>query len=304
MAFNFKRGVNAIGRYLSKHQSAIFTGIACAGVVTSVVIAATQHIKADEILNEAKDELDDLEKIKNEGEINDEEYEGYVKTVKIRTIKELAVVYAPVVLSTSLTITTIVLSHKSHMRVEAVLTSALNSATTLLGDYKAEVKKILKPKQYNDMEQSVKEKMVKRNPPPNHRQSDDTKRRGTPSEDVIHETGLGTQLMMLEKTGAYFRCSEDNLNKLLYHKIQQPAICDGYRLFNDLEWELKIPQSGYGSIYGWEDRQFINSCDMLYCNVTYVNHTDPRTGTKESCGVISFNIDPIAIKLKEHEKDY
>lgn len=278
MGFNFKRGCKRISRYLSKHQPAIFAGIGCAGVIITAVVAVKASTKADEILCDAADDLEAIYDQYDNDEISAEECDKKEFDVRVECAKELIFAYAPAVLSGALTITTIILSHKSHLRHEAVLTTALNGATALLGDYKDEAKKLLKPKQYEEVEHKVAEKQVKRRP--------------VPSEDMVYTTGLGNQLMRINKTGLHVRISEDNLNKILYGKIQVPAMNEEYRTYNDLEWELCHIQTGDGAEWIWTDEQFLTG-ENLVAKVTYTNYQDPRTGERESIGLVDFSIEPI-----------
>lgn len=289
MAFNFKRGVKRISRYLKQHQPAIFAGTACAGVVITAVIAVRCHTKADDILCDASDDLEEAYEACDEEAISEAECLRREREIKIDCAKALGVAYAPAVLSGVLTITTIILSHKAHLRHEAVLTTALNGATALLGDYKDEAKKLLKPKQKEELEHNVAKKQMQRRP--------------VPSEDMIHETGLGNQLMLIEKTGMYVRISEDNLNKILHNKIQKGAESEGYRTYNDLEWELCHFQSGDGAEYGWLDSQF-QSGDILEARVTYANYENNRTGERESVGIVRFSIDPVILRNRPSQMYY
>lgn len=297
MSFNFKRGCKRISRYLSKHQPAILAGTACVGVIITAVVTAKSHSKAEEILWEAEQDIDRAVEDCEDGYILEDERDERVRDIRIDCAKELGWTYAPAVLSGVLTITSIILSHKAHLRHEAVLTTALNGATTLLGDYKDEVKKILKPKQQDELKEKLAKRTVERNPVPEKTASKKTK----PSEDIIYKSGLGNQLMKIDKIGPYVRCSEDNLNKLLFNKIQKTAISEGYALIEDLEWELFHAQSGDGGIWGWEDSQFIDG-DILRADATYTNYIDPRTGAPESIGVVKFNIPPKMIKIKASER--
>lgn len=278
MAFNLKRGVKRINRYLSKHQPAILAGTACVGVVVTAVVTARCHSRGEEILYEAECDLDDIFDDCDNDKISEEECDRRVKNTKIRCAKALGWAYAPAVISGGLTITSIILSHKAHMRTEAVLTTALNGATALLGDYKDEVKKVLKPKQRDEIEHNVAKRQVERHP--------------VPSEDVIYSSGLGNQLMLIEKTHIYVRISEDNLNKILDNKIKPMAKDEGYASYNDLEWELCRFQSGDGENWIWEDRMFEHG-EELKARVDYTNYENPRTGERESVGIVRFNIDPI-----------
>lgn len=293
MSFNFKRGCKRIGRYISKHQPAILAGIACAGVVVTAVTAAKCHSKAEEILWQAEKDIDNVDERVENDEITEEQACDEVHDIRVDCAKALGMAYAPAVLSGALTITTIILSHKAHLRTEAVLTTALNGATALLGDYKDEVKKILKPKQQEELKQNMAKKEANKRPVPTETATKNTR----PSEDVIFDTGLGNQLMKIDKIGPFVRCSEENLNKILFNKIQNTAINEGYSLINDLEWELFHNQSGDGAVWGWEDEQFKNG-EILRADVTYTNYIDQRTGSPESIGIAKFNIPPRMINIK------
>jgi len=289
MSFNFKRGIKRIGRYLSSHQPAILAGVGCAGVVITAVVAVKCHIKAEDILSDAYDDLSVVYTDYDDHLISAEECDKKEFDIRLTCAKSLIITYSPAVLSGALTIASIIFSHKAHLRHEAVLTTALNGATALLSDYKEEAKKLLKPKQKEELEENVTKKQMKRHP--------------VPSEEMIYDTGLGHQLMRIKKTNLFIRISEDNLNKILYNKIQMPAINDGYRTYNDLEWELCRFQSGDGAAWCWEDRQFING-DILKANVTYSNYTNLRTGENESIGLVDFSVEPVLLHEKPSTRYY
>lgn len=278
MGFNLKRGCKKIGRYLSKHQPAILAGVGCAGVVITAIVAVKCSTKADEILDNAANDLQDVYDDFDDGKISAKTCDKREKDIRIDCAKDLIIAYAPAAVSGALTIATIVLSHKSHLRHEAVLTTALNGATALLSDYKDEAKKLLKPKQIDEIEQGVAEKQIKRHP--------------VPSEEQIYESGLGHQLMFIKKNGIHVRISEDNLNKILYNKIQVPTRGGDPRTLNDLEWELCRFQTGDGSFWCWTEDQFINGNDLT-AHVIYKNYENPRTGEKESIGLVDFSIEPV-----------
>lgn len=300
MAFNFKRGCKRISRFLSKHQPAILAGTACIGVVVTAVVTVRCHTKAEYILGDADYDLEDVNRDYEDGKITIDECEDKEHEIRVECAKALGWAYAPAVLSGALTVTTIILSHKAHLRTEAVLTTALNGATALLGDYKDEVKKILKPKQQEELKHNMAKREAEKRPVP----TETTKGgKARPSEDVIFDSGLGSQLMKIEKIGPFIRCSEENLNKILYNKIQGTAINEGYALVNDLEWELYHNQSGDGAVWGWEDSQFAHG-EMLQADVTYTNYIDQRTGAKESIGIVNFTVSPKLINLKPSERYY
>ena len=197
---------------------------------------------------------------------------------------KLLKVYSPTIISATFTLGTMVLGHHTHHKREAALMSSLNIAHHALYEYRDVVKDIVKPKQYEEIEERRAAKVVERiSAPPIERDI----RKG--SEDEIIQTGKGNQLFYDPVTGSQFRANAEWIRHQLFELSHDMVF--GNEMFADVdEYARKLriyKKLAAGGILGWnaEDGE-------IKVDFRWKTYTNPTTGTDEPIGIMDIYPQP------------
>lgn len=275
---NFKKGLKAAGRWGRKHQTTIGLGFAVVGVVGSMVAAGKAAIEIDAIMQEYTEDMKYYKS--NPDEIDDYE----MHDMRVDYAREvLHIAWKPALLGL-LTIADIILLHRSHMGIEATLTSALAASQMALEDRKRAEREILtRPRDIQDIDQRYEEIRYER-------VADDMPHHG--SEDDIFITNHGSQLFHDSLTGHNFRMCMDwlknNITDLNDQIIREDYV--SYDEFMDnLCPGLRIGSAGRD--YEWTADQ-ITGGNKVRHDIRWISYKDPVTGNEEPMGVLSFWPEP------------
>lgn len=236
-------------KFADEHQREIMLGSAIAGTVLTAVAAWKAGIKADKILSEQKEKLENNEKDMLEGGASEEDIAEMKKKVTVETIKKIAPVVAPVALSAAGTIVSVIGGYKVASNQIAVLSSLYSMAEKSLGDYQDKAKEFLGEKKAGELHDKVKEGKILNNPPK--------------ETDTIINTGKGTTLCLDDWSGRYFYSAPEEIRKA-FNTINKRMMDEYYISLNELYEELGLPDIKLGEDIGFNVDDGLIDIDHLF----------------------------------------
>lgn len=225
-------------KFADEHQREIMLGSAIAGTVLTAVASWRAGIKADKILAEQKEKMDALEAdyAAEETNMTEDEYKTRKKELTIDTVKRMAPVVAPVALSVSGTIISVIGGYKVASKQIATLSALYSMAEKSLTDYQDKAKEFLGDKKAGELHDKVKEQRIVDNPPT------------TP--DTVINTGKGTTMFLDDWSGRYFYSSPEEVRKS-FNIINKRMMDEYYISLNELYDELGLPDIKLGDDIGF-----------------------------------------------------
>ena len=200
MSSMLDRGV----RFFKAYASDIYTLAGAAGVIVTAVLAAKASPKAVDILK-------------------DERYKKDDELTVFETVKAVAPVYLPAVISASASIICIFESNAIHKRRELGLLSAYSALNAVCHKYK-DID--------SDIDERVADKIIKE------------------SEDRMETSGSNEELYYEPFSGTYFNTSPKTV-AIAEYLVNKKFVERGYASLNDFYSYLNIPKSALGDAYGW-----------------------------------------------------
>lgn len=224
-------------KFVDEHQREIMLGTAIAGTVFTAVSGFRAGLKASKILEEQREKFDALEEDYADEEIGmtEEEYKNRKKDLTVDTVKKMAPVTIPVVLSGAGTIVSVVGGYKVASNQIAVLSSLYSMAEKSLGDYQEKAKEMLGDKKAGELHDKVKEGKIL-NTPPEH--------------ETIINTGKGTTMFLDDWSGRYFYSSPEEVRRG-FNIINKRMMDEYYISLNELYDELGLPDIKLGDDIGF-----------------------------------------------------
>lgn len=288
---------------VQKHSPEILIVAGVVGVVTSGVLACRATLKAKEILDATKEDLELIDKT-----LKDEKQEDYTEEVAksdisltyVQTGVKLVKVYAPAVLLGSISIFSIVESHNILRKRNIALVAAYTTLDKTFKDYRKEVvdrfgEAVDKELRYKLRKETVQETVV------------DEK---TGEEKVVEKE---VELTALEKAGyseyaRFFDESCDGWEKdseynLMYLRHVQSYANDvlrtkGYLFLNDVYNMLGIEPTKAGQVVGWvykpNDETKDNYVDFGLYDTNKRSSRNFVNGF-ERVVILDFNVDSVVI---------
>ena len=238
-------------KFVDEHQREIMLGSAIAGTILTAVASWKAGIKADKILTAQREKMDAL-KADFEAEdigMTEEEFNEKKKEITIDTVKQMAPVVAPVALSASGTIISVVGGYKVASKQIATLSALYSMAEKSLGDYQDKAKEFLGDKKAGELHDKVKEGKILDNPPS--------------ETDTIINTGKGTTLCLDDWSGRYFYSSPEEIRKS-FNIINKRMMDEYYISLNELYDELGLPDIKLGEDIGFNIDDGLIDIDHLF----------------------------------------
>lgn len=207
-------------RFAKLYQADIYTWIGAAGVVVTAALAAKASPKAIDILKD--------EQFKKEDELN-----------VFETVKAVAPVYLPAVISGAVSIACIFESNTVHKHKEIGLMSACSVANAAYRKYRDNVKDSVG----KDIDDDILEKTVKE-----HIADEEHLKPISETEELYYEPF----------SGVYFNAEPKNV-AIAEYLVNKKFMEHGYASLNDFYGYLGIPKSELGDAYGWSAESGIDS---------------------------------------------
>lgn len=224
-----------------------------AGTVVTIVAACKATLKADDILEEAKETISDLETANAElPEYTDESKEKDIRTVKIQAAKKIAKTYAPTIFVGSASVMCILGSHDIMRKRNAALSAAYLAVETAYSDYRQRVVERLGKEMDRELRFNVQEKQV-----------EETEVNAKGKEKVVTKT-VKTAEKDRSNHDDYARCFDEwnpmwkknrDLNVAFLRQakalIQEKLQSKRYMTLNEVYEYLGFEPTAYGNIMGW-----------------------------------------------------
>jgi hypothetical protein len=196
----------------------LLSGLACAGVVSTVIFGAKATLKAQEFLTSEKIIFK---------KANREE--------KIEVAKEIGKIYLPTFVSGIATITCIIMSQHISTKRAAALAGLYSISKEALQTYQAKVVETIGDKAEKKIKSEINQEKVNNNPPQ--------------EKNNIYITD-GSVLCYDSQTGRYFYSEYEKIRKII-NDLNQRLINEMFIELNDLYYELELPLVKHGDELGW-----------------------------------------------------
>ena len=167
------RKFNRIGLKLQKHSPEILVVAGVIGVVTSAVMACKATTKVNNILEEAKDQIDKVHRVREDESISEEKYSEEdskkdLAIIYIQTGVKLVKLYGPAIMLGTLSIASILASNNILRKRNVALAAAYTAVDGSFKEYRQNVvdrfgEELDKELRYNIKSQKIEEKTVDEN---------------------------------------------------------------------------------------------------------------------------------------------
>ena len=249
------RSINRVGFQLKKYSPEILVVVGIVGAVTSAVMACKATTKANDILNDAKSQVDKVHKVLEDEAISPEMYseEDSKKDLAIiyaKTGLDFVRLYGPSVLLGAVSIASILASNNILRKRNIALAAAYTAVDTGFKEYRGRLierfgKELDKELKYNIKSETVQETVI------------DEKGNEQTVDKVVEVANPNVY-------SDYARCFDDGckgwtkdpeLNLVFLKQMQQYANdklrAKGHLFLNEVYDMLGFPRSRAGQIVGW-----------------------------------------------------
>ena len=256
---NVNRSMHKAGFKIKKHSPEILIVTGVVGVVASTVMACKATLKVNDVLDEAKENIEKIHEMQAIAEEHPEEYgEKYPEETAnkdlaityVQTGLKLAKLYAPAVILGGLSLTAIVTSNNILRKRNVALAAAYTAVEKSFKEYRGRVverfgKELDEELRYNIKAKEIEEKVVNED----GSESTVTKTVSTVDPNTLDDTTL----IWYEGCPGW---TKDPVANLAYLKAQQAYLNDvlklkGYLFLNDVRKTLGFSQIPAGQVLGW-----------------------------------------------------
>lgn len=247
---------NKMQFYFKKNSPEIMLIGGVVGVVAATVLACRATLKANDILNETSDMLEDL---RNDAEAESEEStevavvdKKELTSVYLSTAKDLAIAYGPAVVLGTASIAMLLSSNKQYKSRMAALAAAYTTVDTAFKNYRKNVVESLGEDKDNEFMYGLKKQKV------DVITEDKDGNETTKKQEVMalnNDIGEYSQYARFFDESCPDWTKSADQNKLFLELMEQLANeklqRNGYLFLNDVYESLGIPKSPAGQIVGW-----------------------------------------------------
>lgn len=239
------------GLRIQKVSPEILVGAGVVGIVAATVIACkATHDHADDILDEAKEKLDDLKNEETKESLTDKEYKKEVTHIYFRAGAKIAKVYAPAVSLGTLSIFSILYGHNLLRRRALATAAAYKALEESFNRYRRRVAEEIGDDVENRIKKGIKyeKKEV---------ETEDKDGKKTKVKEVVETIDPNS----VSEYAKFFDSSSINWNKnpeynLLFLRAQQSYANNllksrGHVFLNEVYDMLDIPRTSAGAVVGW-----------------------------------------------------
>ena len=253
-----------VGFQLKKHSPEILVAAGVVGVVASSVIACKATLKVNDVLTEAKNDIDKIHSVMENEELAEKYPEETAKKdlaiVYAQTGLKLAKLYAPAVALGALSVTSIIASNKILRKRNVALAAAYATVDKGFKEYRGRVverfgEEVDRQLKYNIKAKEIEESVTNEN---------GEEKKTTVVKNYVNPTDVSGYARFFEE---YTRDERGNVIKnlcwdrnneynLIFLKAQQQYANDmlrsrGRLFLNDVYKMLGFPPSKEGQIVGW-----------------------------------------------------
>lgn len=238
-----------------KHSPEILIVTGIVGVISAAVLACKATTKASEIMKQAKEDLEAVNKVAEENheeEYTEEDKRKDIVIIVAQTGVKLAKVYGPAIGVGILSIISILASHDILRKRNLALSAAYAVVDSSFKKYRDRVierfgEKVDKELRYNVKHETVKEEVV----------DPETGKKKTVKQEVDYideDSGVSEYARFFDEScPAWEKDAENNLYflKLQEQYMTQKLRSRGYLFLNEVYEAIGIPPTKAGQIVGW-----------------------------------------------------
>lgn len=223
---NIQNGLRILSKTLTKQSPTIFTGVAIAGVPAVIYLTIKGTTEAHKLI-----EREQWEKAKA---MNSTKPEPLTKKETVRLVWKC---YIPTFALSTLTIASIVATHKIHSGREVALATAYALTDRTLKEYRNKVVEVLGERKEEKIQDAIAQDKINQNPK---------------SQSKVIVTGHGDVDFYDAICGRYFKGNIEYIRKVQNDLNQQILGGEGYKTLNDLYYEMGLPSVEIGKNMGWD----------------------------------------------------
>ena len=246
------RAFHKVGFEMRKHSPEILVGAGIVGVVGAAVLACVATTKAQKVLEETKENLDQIHDcVENHpDEYTQEDAKKATALVYGKTALQFAKLYAPAVSLGALSLTCILKSHDILSKRNAAIAAAYATVDTSFKDYRKRVIERLGEEMDKELRYNIKAKEVEETV------VDDKGEEKTVTKTVqVYDPNLYSDYARVYDDGCIGWTKDPEYN-YMFLKTQQNYANDllkeqGWLFLNDVYKMLGIPQTKAGMVVGW-----------------------------------------------------
>lgn len=218
--------INTFKKSVIKHSPEILTGIGIAGMVTSTIFAVASTPKALRLIEKAKEERNDSEKIS-----------------PLDVVKVTWKCYVPSAAIGLAGIGCLVAANSVHLRRNAAITMAYTLSESALHEYRAKVVETIGEKKEEEVRDAIAKDKIEKTPV---------------STSEIYITEKGNTLCFDTISGRYFSSDIDKIKQIL-NELNRRMLLENYVSLNDFYYEIGLGNIDVGDDIGWNiDKGFID----------------------------------------------
>ena len=217
--------------WVDEHQREVFLGTQIVGTIMTGVLAWKAATKAEKALADHKEKMDEIDPDDKEAR----------KKETISTVKDMAPIILPPVITGAMTIGCAVGGYKASTKQIAALSAAYTLSEKALSEYTTKAEELLGKKKATSIKDEVNQDKVKANPP---------------KSDTIINTGRGQVLCYDDYSGRYFYSDPESIRKTV-NDINEQLMGDFYVSLNEFYDGLGLENIKLGDDLGFcaEDGQ-------------------------------------------------
>ena len=292
------------GLKIRKHSPEILMAAGVVGVVTSGVMACKATLKAESILEEAKQKINAIEAVKedhaDDTEYTEKDYKKAVAMTYTATGVELVKLYGPAIVLAGASIGCLVGSNRILNKRNVALTAAYSAVSNSFKDYRDRVidrfgKELDRELKYGLKAKEIEETIV----------DEDGKEKTVKSTIQVVDPNMRSQYARFFDDGCKGWEKDAEFNLMFLRQTQEAANKklkrQGYLFLNDVYGMLGIPKTQAGQIVGWiYDEDHPNGDNFIDFGMYDVHNEKARdfvNGYERSI-LLDFNVDgPIYNKV-------
>lgn len=249
-----RRSAHKTGFKIKKHSPEILIVSGVVGVVASTVMACKATTKVNEILENAKEDIDAvhayMERDDFEENYTEEEGKKALATVYVRTGVDLVKLYAPSVILGTLSLTAIVTSNNILRKRNIALAAAYTSVEKSFKDYRKRVVERFGEELDNELRYNIKKQEIEETVT-NEDGTETTVKKTVNAVDP--STVDNTSVIWYEGNNGY---TKDPYRNLVFLKAQQAYANEklkrqGYLFLNEVYEMLGFNTKPCGQVIGW-----------------------------------------------------
>lgn len=242
--------------WADEHQRELFLGTQIVGTIMTGILCYKAGTKAEDILEKHKEKMETID-------IEDKEAR---KNETIDTVKDMAPIIVPPLVTGVMTIGCAIGGYKASTKQIAALSAAYALSEKALNEYTAKATELLGKKKAQDVKDAVCADHVRHDPP---------------SGKEIYITGSGETLCYDDYSGRYFKSDPETIRKVV-NDINEQLRDDYYVSLNEFYAGLNLANVKLGDDLGF-------CIDDGYLNLSF---SATLTENNTPCLVLNYDVSP------------